>query len=160
MSPHLHRVPAGNDMVAQAEAFARRARQGQVDKAGAPYATHPERVAGRVAPSPFAQAAAWLHDVVEDTPITLDDLTAEGFPAEVVAAVGALTRGEREPADDYYARVAADPLALQVKWADLADNASAERMALLDEQTQTRLRAKYRHAIETLTRLSTQQPQR
>ena len=99
---------------------------------------------------PQAQAAAWLHDVVEDTSTSLADLRAAGFPEPVIAAVDALTRRPDEPGDNYYARVAADPLALRVKRADIADNSSPERLGGLDEATQIRLRHKYAHALATL----------
>ena len=56
-----------NDLAARAETLARAAHAGQVDKAGAPYAAHPARVAAAVAGDPLAEATAWLHDVVEDT---------------------------------------------------------------------------------------------
>lgn len=80
------------DLTTKAEALARAAHEGQVDKSGAPYATHPERVAARVSEDDELVAIAWLHDVVEDTPITLDDLRGREFPESVVAAVDALTK--------------------------------------------------------------------
>ncbi|MFZ1285925.1 MAG: HD domain-containing protein [Candidatus Phosphoribacter sp.] len=138
------------ELVHQAEALARAAHKDQVDKAGLPYIHHPARVATRVVGDDLAQATAWLHDVVEDTEVTLTELAEAGFPEAVVAAVDALTRRPDEPADDYYARVAADPLALLVKRADIADNCSPERLGLLDDATQTRLLAKYTHAREVL----------
>ena len=120
-----------NDLAARAETLARAAHAGQVDKAGAPYAAHPARVAAAVPGDPLAEAAAWLHDVIEDTGTTLADLRAEGFPEPVLAAVDALTRRADEERDAYYARVAADPLALRVKRADIADNSGPERLSLI-----------------------------
>ena len=128
---------------------ARGAHAGQVDKSGQPYIGHPARVAARVRGDDFAEAAAWLHDVVEDTDVTLDDLRRD-FPDELVAAVDALTRRRHEEPDDYYARVRRNPLALRVKAADLADNSDAARLAALPPDTQARLRAKYAHAREVL----------
>ncbi|MDX6230901.1 MAG: hypothetical protein QOI76_4291, partial [Frankiales bacterium] len=101
-----------------------------------------------------AEAAAWLHDVLEDTRTTVTDLAAQGIPATVVAAVEALTRGNGEAPDDYYARVAANPLALKVKRADIADNADPERLAHLDPATRERLTAKYDHARVVLDQLA------
>lgn len=132
--------------MASAEALARAAHTGQYDKAGMPYWTHPARVAARVADDTSAQAAAWLHDVVEDSDVTLEDLLAQGFPAEVVAAVALLTRRRGQPAADYYAGIRTDALALRVKLADLADNSDPDRLALLDRQSRERLEAKYAHA--------------
>lgn len=80
------------NLTTEAEALARAAHEGQVDKAGQPYATHPERVAARVAGDDELVAIAWLHDVVEDTGITLDELRGKGFPESVVTAVDALTK--------------------------------------------------------------------
>ncbi|PPK92646.1 HD domain-containing protein [Kineococcus xinjiangensis] len=149
----------GTDLVAAARELAASAHAGQVDKAGAPYLSHPERVAARVAaqvPSGPAEAVAvaWLHDVVEDTSVTAEELRAAGFPERVVAAVLALTRVPGEEPDTYYARVAADPLALRVKRADIADNTDPARVAALDGATRERLAAKYAHALAVLDELS------
>ncbi len=100
------------------------------------------------------EAAAWLHDVVEDTDITLDDLTELGIPEPVVTAVEALTRRPGEAPDAYYARVGADPIALLVKLADLADNSDPKRLSLLDDETRARLTAKYDHARASLKHLT------
>lgn len=129
-------------IAARAEALARAAHLGQVDKAGHPYADHPARVAARVRGDAACEAAAWLHDVVEDTSVTLTELAAH-FPREVVTAVDALTKRPGEPAENYYQRVAADPIARKVKLADLADNSDPARLTQLDGATQTRLAAKY-----------------
>lgn len=150
----------GADLVALAARVARDAHSGQVDKAGAAYISHPARVAAGAreraqdSDADLVEAAAWLHDVVEDTGTTLDDLAELGFPKRLVAAVDAITRKPGEPSDTYYARVAASPIALVVKFADLADNSDPERLALLDPLTGDRLRAKYDHAEATLTRLA------
>lgn len=138
------------NLITEAESLAREAHDGQVDKAGQPYATHPARVADRVAGDDELVAIAWLHDVVEDTPITLEDLRHRGFPETVVAAVDALTKRDDEPKADYYARVAANGRALKVKHADLADNSDPERLAALDRATRERLQEKYRNARRLL----------
>jgi (p)ppGpp synthase/HD superfamily hydrolase len=146
-----------SQIVARAEAIARAAHDGQVDKAGRPYAEHPARVAARCAPDEEAMAAAWLHDVLEDTDVSAAQLLAHGIPEVVIAAVEALTRAENEQGDDYYARVAANPLALKVKRADLADNSDPGRLAALalqDRALAERLRAKYEHADTVLTQLT------
>ena len=129
--------------------LARRAHEGQLDKSGRPYIAHPLRVMGHVRDE-HERMAAVLHDVVEDTDVTLDDLTALGCPPEVLAAVAAISRqpGEAQPA--YLARVMANPIALTVKRADIADNMSADRMGRLDTATQERLTAKYEAALRQL----------
>src|SRR5690606_1583136 len=97
---------------------------------------------------------AWLHDVVEDSAITLDDLRRWGVSRDVAAAVDAITRRSAEDPDVYYARVAASPRALQVKIADIADNCDPARLALLDPATRDRLTAKYDYALAVLARLA------
>lgn len=136
-------------LAAAAREVATAAHAGQVDKSGAAYIGHPARVAARLT-GDDAQAVGWLHDVVEDTPVTLDDLRRD-FPDHVVAAVDALTRRPDEQPDDYYARVARDPLAVRVKLADVADNSDPARLAALDPATRDRLTAKYANARARLT---------
>jgi (p)ppGpp synthase/HD superfamily hydrolase len=97
-------------------------------------------------------AVAFLHDVVEDTAATLDDLRALNFPERVVEAVDALTRREGETPDDYYVRVRANRDALAVKLMDVRDNADPRRLALLDIDTRKRLQWKYAKALLILTR--------
>ncbi|UGQ13879.1 HD domain-containing protein [Yinghuangia sp. ASG 101] len=132
-----------------AVALARRAHDGQVDKSGRPYIAHPLRVM-RAVDGTRARMAAVLHDVIEDTGVTEDDLRRAGCPEEVVAAVVALTKRPGEPLATSMARAAADPIARVVKRADIADNCSEQRLALLDEATRTRLRAKYARSLALL----------
>ena len=133
----------------RAQFLATRAHDGQVDKVGQPYIYHPARVAAAVYADGCddeAQAVAWLHDVVEDTPITLDDLRREGFSERVVEAVDAITKRKGEAFADYYERVKANPVALVVKWHDVADNADPARLAKVAPDTRERLQAKYERA--------------
>ena len=141
------------DQIAVADQVATTAHAGQTDKAGRPYLDHPRRVASRVAETthnPDAVAAAWLHDVVEDTPVTLDQLQEQGFPETVIHAVDALTRRPGE-GDAYYHRVADNDLARMVKQADLWDNTHPDRVSLLDPGDAERLRRKYAHAARLLS---------
>ncbi|GGS30735.1 HD domain-containing protein [Actinokineospora fastidiosa] len=105
---------------ADAVRIAREAHDGQVDKSGRPYIGHPLRVMAAV-DGQHERMAAVLHDVIEDTPVTADDLRAAGCPDEVVTAVVALSKVDGEDQDAYLARVAANPLAVTVKRADIAD---------------------------------------
>ncbi len=98
----------------------------------------------------YEQMTAVLHDVIEDTPVTAADLEARGCPPEVIAAVVAISKVPGEDQAVYLARVAANPIALAVKYADIADNTSPDRLAKLDEHTQRRLRAKYSAALAFL----------
>jgi (p)ppGpp synthase/HD superfamily hydrolase len=138
------------DTVEMARQIAVRAHAGQTDKAGVAYITHPARVAARVAGDLDAEAVAWLHDVVEDTGRSVEELYAAGFPERVVGAVDAISQRPDEEPDTYYARVAANPLALNVKYADLADNSDPKRLSLLQPELRERLEAKYKHAHEVL----------
>lgn len=132
-----------------AVAIATSAHEGQVDKSGRPYIGHPLRVMASVSGG-HEQMAAVLHDVIEDTPVTADDLLARGCPPAVVDAVVALSHLDGESQEDYLRRVAANPLALSVKRADIGDNLSPARIARLDEETQERLKAKYARALRLL----------
>jgi (p)ppGpp synthase/HD superfamily hydrolase len=129
--------------------LARRAHEGQLDKSGRPYIAHPLRVMGKVR-GEHERMAAVLHDVVEDTSVTLADLTAAGCPEEVLAAVAAISKQPGEDQAQYLARVAANPIAREVKRADIADNMSPERLSRLDRTTQERLRTKYESALRQL----------
>jgi (p)ppGpp synthase/HD superfamily hydrolase len=110
----------------------RKAHEGQIDKSGHPYYLHPLRVAMRLARcSAEERHAALLHDVVEDTVLTLEDLKAMGYSGEVLELVDVLTR--RKPAGEshreYLERIVAsrNPKALRVKLADVYDNMSPAR---------------------------------
>jgi (p)ppGpp synthase/HD superfamily hydrolase len=107
--------------------LAARAHAGQLDKAGQPYILHPLRLMLAVH-TPYEKMAAILHDVVEDTPITFEDLVREGFPQEVVNAVQALTKLEGESRINAARRAASDPIARVVKLADVTDNMDLSRI--------------------------------
>jgi hypothetical protein len=100
------------------------------------------------------QMAAVLHDVVEDTHVTPEDLRTAGCPEAVVTAVIALSKEPGEPMPDYLRRVASDPIAIPVKRADIADNSDPIRMAALDPEMRDRLKAKYSEAIRLLDELT------
>ena len=144
---------SGHELVETAEAIARAAHIGQTDKIGVDYIEHPRRVAERFdrAELPRESAVAWLHDVLEDTPVSAEDLRAKGIPEEVIVAVELLTKDESEPdLTDYYTRIRQNQLALAVKIADIADNTDPARTANLDDETRDRLATKYRKARAAL----------
>jgi len=136
------------DWVERARMLALEAHAGQVDKAGHPYIGHVGRVAAAVRGDDEAEVVAWLHDVIEDCPAFAGQVQA--FPAPLQDAVRLLSRTSAADADTYYARISADPLALKVKLADIADNADEARLASLDAATAERLRDKYRRALAAL----------
>jgi GTP diphosphokinase / guanosine-3',5'-bis(diphosphate) 3'-diphosphatase len=128
--------------------IAARAHAGQVDKGGQPYILHPLRLMFTLTGT-HERMAAVLHDVVEDTVVTLADLEAEGFPKEVIAAVRALTKLEGESRLLAAARAAQDPLARAVKLADVADNMDVRRIPQLTQQDLERLQ-QYQQVRELL----------
>jgi len=130
--------------------IAAKAHAGQMDKAGQPYVLHPLRMMLAVA-TPEARIAAVLHDVVEDTAVTLKELEGEGFTAEVLEAVEALTKREGEDYEAFIRRVAPNPIAREVKLADLRDNSDLSRILEPTERDRERVK-KYRRAIAYLER--------
>lgn len=126
---------------------------GQLDKSGATYIDHPRRVAERLVAEGAADevvAVAWLHDVLEDTPCTVEELLAHGASSEQMAALDALSHRERETRETYIARIAGNAIARQVKRADIDDNTDPERLALLDTTQRDRLKAKYERDLAQL----------
>jgi hypothetical protein len=143
----------GQPLLELADLVASRAHAGQVDRAGVPYITHPRRVAARVAArggTVEQQAAALLHDVLEDTTLTAEQLPLLGVPGSVVDAVLALTKRPDEPYADAVARAARHPLAGLVKRCDVEDNTDPDRLARLDATTRQRLETKYAQARAVL----------
>lgn len=124
------------------------AHHGQTDKTGLPYVFHPMHLAEQMTDE-ITTVAALLHDVVEDTPYTLDDLKAMGFPNPVLEALALLTHDPVEPYMDYVRRIAANPVAKAVKLADLRHNSDLSRLDVLDERALAR-QQKYLAAMALL----------
>jgi len=139
-----------DEQVAIAKAIAALAHRGQVDKGGQPYIDHPARVASRMVDN-RSKAVAWLHDVLEDSDFTADDLIAAGVDADIVNNVAKLTRVRGVSADDYYQEIAAGHYTRKVKLADIADNTDIRRLAALDDATIVRLVRKYAKALGALS---------
>jgi (p)ppGpp synthase/HD superfamily hydrolase len=130
--------------------LARRMHLGQLDKAGKPYIGHPERVAAGFSDD-FLKTIAILHDLVEDTELTLEEIERE-FGAEVAIEVDALTRREGEAYMDYVRRCAERWAARQVKMADLKDNLDLSRLPVVLAQDNTRV-TRYTEALSFLRQL-------
>lgn len=111
----------------EALAFAVEAHKGQKDKGKKPYIYHPIYVAEHVE-GDIAKSVAYLHDVVEDTKYTLEDLQNAGFSDEIVDAVDVLTKREGMSYEKYIEKVAKNPLATTVKLADLEHNSQISRI--------------------------------
>lgn len=133
-----------------AEMIARHAHRGVTDKVGMPYIEHPQRLAEAAGNIWQVEAAAWLHDVVEDTHFTLDDLRSLNVDESVVVAVDHLTKRGGESRADYVARAMSNPIALHVKKLDNADNSSPYRIQLLKPEDRVRLVAKYQRDRDQL----------
>jgi hypothetical protein len=132
--------------------IAAKAHEGQKDKEGLPYILHPLRAMMSVQ-GEEAMIVAVLHDVIEDTPVTADDLRQAGFGEEVVAAVLCVTHKQEEPYADYVVRCRGNEIARRVKLADLADNWRLDRVLLRPQRLEAdvaRLR-KYALSYKFLT---------
>ena len=121
------------------------AHKDQTDKSGLPYVFHPFHLAEQMT-SEAATVAALLHDVAEDTDITLEDLRAMGFGDEVCDALALLTHREGVPYMDYVAAIRPNPIARAVKLADLMHNSDLSRLDTVDEKALARVQ-KYKKAI-------------
>src|SRR5205809_806386 len=119
--------------IERALVIAAQAHEGQKDKGGLPYILHAVRVMMGVT-GEDAQTVAVLHDVVEDTTVTLDDLRAAGFGPAILEAVRCVTHDKAEPYADYVIRCKANPIARRVKLSDLADNSRLDRSILRKER--------------------------
>lgn len=127
------------------------AHHGQCDKSGVPYIFHPCHLAEQM-PDEISTCVALLHDVAEDTAVTLDAL-ARRFPPEVIAPLRLLTRAPGQPYLDYIRALRRDPVARRVKLADLAHNLDDSRLlacGAADEAERARLRQKYTAALAIL----------
>ncbi len=140
--------------------LAAQAHRGQRRFNGEPYILHPLRMMVYLATALRADSAtpamvetvlmvAALHDVVEDTACSLDDLRQAGYPEAVIAAVDALTRRQGESYQAFIARLKPNALARQVKLADLRDNMDVLQLPAIQEQDVARLR-QYRAAWDAL----------
>jgi len=99
--------------------------------------------------TPAERIVATLHDVVEDSDWTIEDLRGEGFSEEVLRAIDAVTRREGETYEAFIGRAGADPIGRSVKLADLRDNSDLERIQNPTERDFERVR-KYERAIAEL----------
>ena len=125
-----------------------RAHKEQTDKSGIPYVFHPIHLAEQMGDEDTA-VVALLHDVVEDTDYTLEDLRAMGFNQNVIEAIRLMTHAEGVPYLDYVAKIKENHIARAVKLADLAHNSDLTRLDTVDEKAIARAQ-KYAQAIRLL----------
>lgn len=124
---------------------AAKAHDGQFDKAGQPYIYHPLRVMLYAEGDEKVKFTAVLHDVMEDSPITENDLKKEGFDDEIIMALKLLTRSEGQDYFEYVKNLKGNPIAKAVKLADLKDNMDMSRIKEPKERDFLRLE-KYKKA--------------
>lgn len=120
----------------------------QTEKSGMPYVFHPFHLAEQMQDEK-STIAALLHDIVEDTDYSFEDLRAFGFDDEVMDALVLLTHDDDVPYMTYVAAIKQNPIARAVKLADLQHNSDLSRLDIADEQALQR-KEKYSAAIKLL----------
>lgn len=116
-----------NPLIKKALIVATTAHLGRLDKGGHPFICHPISIAEKLTGTNEV-VTALLHDVVEDTPLTLNDLRNDGFPEEVLVALDLLNHKKTDTYFDYYAKLQTNPLAYSVKLVDLEMNLDLNRL--------------------------------
>ncbi len=152
----IHMTQGGNEMIYtpltnKAMRIAYKAHEGQYDTNGIPYIFHPYHVAEQMKDE-VTTCVALLHDVVEDTSVTMRDLEQE-FPKEVTEAVRLMTHDESESYEDYVKKLKSNEIAKAVKLGDLAHNMDETRLVgneKITEEQLARWRAKYKMAMKIL----------
>lgn len=124
------------------------AHKNQLDKSGVPYVFHPFHLAEQME-TEETTIVALLHDVVEDTDYTLEDLSKMGFGEEVIKALALLTHADGTDYMDYVLAIKDNPIATAVKRADLKHNSDLSRLDIIDEKALAR-KEKYQKALELL----------
>jgi (p)ppGpp synthase/HD superfamily hydrolase len=137
-----------NNQIEKAVWIALHAHENQKDKAGNPYVMHPIRVAVKLQ-NDDEIAAAFLHDVLEDSDFTLDDLKKAGFNENVLKIVELMTKKDGDNYDDYIERIKEFAPAVRVKLADLEDNMNLMRIKNPELTDHERIE-KYKKAYEFL----------
>jgi metal dependent phosphohydrolase, HD domain len=136
------------DFIKKAYEIAAEAHEGQIDKGGNPYINHPLAVA-KLVKTEIEKTVALLHDVVEDTSITLHDLKKSGFSKAVIDAVDCITKREAESLSSYLARVKSNSVATIVKIADLTHNSEISRIPTPSQKDYDRLE-RYKRELDFL----------
>ena len=135
------------DLTKKALKISFNAHKDQTDKSGMPYVYHPFHLAEQM-DDEYSTCVALLHDVVEDTDISLDELSRV-FPSEITDAVALMTHDDNVPYLDYVVRIKQNPIATKVKLADLEHNSDLTRLDKIDVKAIERLE-EYKKAMEIL----------
>ena len=139
------------DMTKKAMKVMFKAHKDQVDKSGIPYVFHPFHLAESMEDE-ISCTVALLHDVVEDTELTLKDLSTMGFPSAVTDALMLLTHEDHIPYMDYVTKIKENPIAVKVKLADLKHNSDLTRLPEGERSKERNLKRveKYKKAMALL----------
>ena len=130
-------------------AIAEKAHAGQIDKAGKPYILHPLTVMAQM-DDVESKIVAVLHDAIEDSDLTINELSQQGFPELITEAIAAITKLDGELYDDYLLRVMGNAIAFKVKIADVTHNMDISRIANPSTKDFQRLE-KYQKVLNQLT---------
>ena len=136
-------------LLEQAIYIALQAHSGKLDKGGSPYILHPLRVMLTMVTT-VEKIVAVLHDVIEDSSFTIQQLKQNGFSKKVLDAVSLLTKKENQSYQDYISVIKKNPLAAKIKLADLKDNMNTGRLKKITVDDKERLK-KYKAAYKFLT---------
>ena len=139
------------DLTQKAMVLCYEAHKGQYDKSGVPYVFHPFHVAEQLEDE-YDICVALMHDIVEDTQYTIEDIAAEGFPKEIVEAVSVLTKKDKEDYQEYIKRVSTNDRSVRIKLKDLEHNSDLSRLPGTTDEDMKRL-DKYKKAKEYLLSL-------
>ena len=137
-----------NRLLALAIETAEKFHYGQTDKGGKPYINHPTAVAASLTNTEH-KIVAYLHDIVEDTPVTLEDLLDIGFTYRIVNSIRLLTKNKELTYQEYQRRIRFDTTARAVKIADLKHNMDLSRIPQPCKNDYERLE-KYKAALSFL----------
>ena len=121
------------------------AHRDHVDKGGMPYIFHPLHLAEQM-DTEYSVITALLHDVIEDSDISLEDLKAEGFPEPILEALSLLTHEKQVPYLEYVQRLKGNELARKIKLADLTHNSDVSRLSVQDDSSRQRFE-KYQRCL-------------
>lgn len=124
----------------------------QKDKTGLPYVFHPFYLATQM-DDEYSTVCALLHDVVEDSDVSFDDLINDEYPIEIIDALKLLTHNSDDDYFDYVRKVCTNKLALKVKIADLKHNSDLSRLDVIDEWALKR-QEKYKKALKLIKELT------
>lgn len=141
-----------SNSITKALSLAYKAHKNQFDKGGYPYVLHPITVAMMLARNGYSEQTiitGLLHDVIEDTDYTIDDIKALDFPDEVTEALSLLTHDKSIDYMEYICSVSRNPIAKAVKIADILHNSDKTRLKTITEKDELRLK-KYEQAIRIL----------